>query len=370
MDKSQVVVFEKPNVPLEVREFDIPELEEGCILVKTLVSGVCGTDAHCWRGQVQMPVPVILGHESVGMIEKIAPDRKTDSVGEPVKEGDRIFWVAGHPCQQCYSCVALKDTTGCTNRRSYGWSYSCADYPYLTGGYSEYVFLTARSYFFRIPDSVPTDAAIAFGCGFPTAVKGFEVIQGVQPGESVVIQGAGPVGLSSLVMAKLGGASPIVVIGAPSSRLEMARKLGADETIDIAAMPEPEARVSKVRELLGGEADLVIEATGFPEAVSEGLDMCKTGGRYLVMGVFSDLGPVPINPSFIVRKNLRLYGSVFWEAKHLYQVLQLLARYNDQFSLQDAVTHRYGLEQSTSALEDVEALKCVKAVIQPGFQAS
>lgn len=98
--------------------------------------------------------------------------------------------------------------------------------------------------------------------------------------------------------------------------------------------------------------------------------MCKTGGRYLVMGVFSDLGPVPINPSFIVRKNLRLYGSVFWEAKHLYQVLQLLARYNDQFSLQDAVTHRYGLEQSTSAIEDVEALKCVKAVIQPGFQPS
>jgi len=81
MDKAKVVVFEKPNVPLEVKEFDIPELEEGCILVKTLVSGVCGTDAHCYRGQVQMPVPVILGHESVGMIEKIAPDRKNDSVG-------------------------------------------------------------------------------------------------------------------------------------------------------------------------------------------------------------------------------------------------------------------------------------------------
>ena len=370
MDKAKVVVFEKPNVPLAVKEFDIPELEEGCILVKTLVSGVCGTDAHCYRGQVQMPVPIILGHESVGMIEKIAPDRKKDSVGEPVKEGDRIFWVAGHPCLQCYSCVALKDTTGCVNRRSYGWSYSCADYPYLTGGYAEYVFLTARSYFFKIPDSVPTDAAIAFGCGFPTAVKGFEVIQGVQPGQSVVIQGAGPVGLSSLVMAKLGGASPIVVIGAPSSRLEMARKLGADETIDLSSLPEPEARVSKVRELLGGEADLVIEATGFPEAVSEGLDMCKTAGRYLIMGVFSDLGPVPINPSLIVRKNLRLYGSVFWEPKHLYQVLQLLAKYNERLSLQDAVTHRYGLEQCTAAIEDVEALKCVKAVIQPGYEAS
>jgi 5-exo-hydroxycamphor dehydrogenase len=262
--------------------------------------------------------------------------------------------------------VALKDTTGCTNRRSYGWSYSCADYPYLTGGYSEYVFLTGRSYFFKIPDSVPTDAAIAFGCGFPTAVKGFEMTRGVEPGQGVVIQGCGPVGLSSLVLAKLGGASPIVVTGGPSSRLEMAEKLGADHTIDISLLPDPEARVNKVKELIGG-ADLCVEATGFPEAVPEGIDMCKTGGRYLIMGVFSDLGPVPVNPSFIVRKNLKLYGSVFWEPKHLYQVLQLLATYNDRLSLQDAVTHRYGLEQSTSALEDVEALKCVKAVIDPSI---
>ena len=173
-------------------------------------------------------------------------------------------------------------------------------------------------------------------------------------------------GLSSLVLAKLGGASPIVVIGAPSARLEMAKKLGADHTIDISSLPDPEARVSKVKELMG-EAELCIEATGFPEAVPEGIDMCKAGGKYLLLGVFSDLGPVPINPSFIVRKNMKMYGSVFWEPKHLYRVLQLLATYNDQLSLQDAVTHRYGLEQSTSALEDVEALKCVKAVIDPSI---
>lgn len=366
MDKAKVVVFEKPNEPLSVKEFDIPELKEGCVLIKTLVSGVCGTDVHCWRGQVKMPLPVILGHESVGIIERIASDRTQDSVGEPVKEGDKIFWVAGHPCGKCYSCVVLKDTTGCVNRQSYGWNYSCTEYPYLTGGYSEYVYLTNRSFFFKIPDPVPADAAIAFGCGFPSAVKGFEVIGGVQPGEGVIIQGAGPVGLSSLVLAKLGGGSPITVVGAPSSRLEMAKKLGADFTVDISSLPDSEARVDQVRELVG-EADLCIEATGFPEAVPEGIDLCKPRGRYLVMGVFSDLGPVPINPSFIVRKNLKVYGSVFWEPRHLYQVIRLLEANNEQLFLQDAVTHRYGLQQSTSALEDVEALKCIKAVIDPSI---
>lgn len=366
VDKARVVVFEKPNAPLSVQEFDIPEMKEGSVLIKTLVSGVCGTDVHCWRGQVKMPLPVILGHESVGVIEKIAPDRNQDSVGEPVKEGDKVFWVAGHPCGKCYSCVVLKDTTGCVDRKSYGWNYSCNDYPYLTGGYAEYVFLTEKSFFFKIPDSVPADAAIAFGCGFPTAEKGFEIIGGVAPGEGVIIQGAGPVGLSSLVMAKLGGASPITVVGAPSSRLEMAKKLGADYTVDITSLPDSEARVKKVKELVG-EAELIVEATGFPEAVPEGIELCKPKGRYLVMGVFSDLGPVPINPSFIVRKNLKIYGSVFWEPRNLYKVIRLLATYNDQLSLQDAVTHRYGLEQSVSALEDVEALKCIKAVIDPSI---
>lgn len=358
--------MEKPNEPLQIRKVAIPELKDGCILVRTVASGVCGTDVHCWRGQVKMPLPVILGHESVGVIEALGAGRTQDSIGEPVAEGDRIFWVAGHPCGKCYGCVILKDTTTCSNRRSYGWSYSCKEYPFLVGGYSEYVFLTEKSFFFKIPASVPTDAAIAFGCGFPTAVRGFEVIGGVEPGQAVIIQGSGPVGLSSLVLAKLGGANPITVIGAPAARLAMAKKLGADHVVEIAAGDSAEGRVKKVREMVG-EADLVVEATGFPSAVSEGISLCRVKGRYLIMGVFSDLGATPIDPSLIVRKNQKLFGSVFWEPRHLYEVLRLLALYNDRLSLQDAVTKKYTLEESTTALEDVESLKCVKAVIAPVF---
>ena len=364
--KARVALLERANEPLRIREFSIPELGDGCVLVRTLATGVCGTDVHCWRGQVKMPLPVILGHESVGSIEALGAARTHDSIGEPVAEGDRIFWVAGHPCGKCYGCVILKDTTACSNRRSYGWSYSCAEYPYLVGGYSEYVFLTGRSYFFKIPPSLPTDAAIAFGCGFPTAVKGFEVIGGVEPAQSVVIQGAGPVGLSSLILAKLGGAYPITVLGAPQSRLQMAKKLGADHVIDVASITRSEDRIRSVRELVG-EADLCIEATGVPSAVAEGIEMCRQKGRYLILGVFSDLGPVPINPSLIVRKNQKLFGSVFWEPRHLYEVIRLLGLYNDKLSLQDAVTHKYPLEECVAALQDVEALKCVKAVIAPQF---
>ncbi|MBI2317864.1 MAG: zinc-binding dehydrogenase [Betaproteobacteria bacterium] len=363
-DKSIAAVMEKANEPLRMREFPIPEVKEGCVLVKTLASGVCGTDVHCWRGQVKMPLPMILGHESVGTIDKLGTGRSADSMGEPIAQGDRVFWVAGHPCGKCYGCVVLKDTTVCSGRRAYGTSYSCADYPYLAGGYSEYVFLTERSFLFKVPEAVPSEAAIAFGCGFPTAVKGFEVIGGVRPGTSVLIQGAGPVGLSCVVLAKLGGANPITVMGAPQARLEMARRLGADHAIDIAPLARPEDRVKKAREV-AGEADLCIEASGFPGAVAEGVELVRANGRYLVMGVFSDLGPAPVNPSIIVRRNLKLFGSVFWEPRHLHEVLRLLALYNDRLKLEDAVSAKYALENATQALQDVEALKCVKAIISP-----
>ena len=361
--KARAAVLEKANEPLRILEIPIPELEEGCVLVKTVASGVCGTDVHGWRGHLKLPLPVILGHESIGTIEGLGPGRTVDSMGEPVEEGDRIFWVAGHPCNKCYGCVILKDTTVCSNRRAYG-SVSCSDYPHLVGGYSEYVFLTERSFFFKVPGSVPTEAAIAFGCGFPTAVKGFEMIGGVGPGKSVLIQGAGPVGLSCVVMAKLGGAYPITVMGAPQLRLEMARTLGADRTIDIAQLARSEDRVKKAKEV-AGEVDLCIEATGFPAAVAEGVELVRVNGTYLMMGVFSDLGPGPINPSIIVRKNLKLFGSVFWEPRHLHEVLRLLSIHNDRLRLENAVTAKYSLEDATQALQDVEALKCVKAVIAP-----
>jgi threonine dehydrogenase-like Zn-dependent dehydrogenase len=190
------------------------------------------------------------------------------------------------------------------------------------------------------------------------------VIGGIGPGKSVLIQGAGPVGLSCLVLAKLAGAHPITVAGAPDLRLQIARRLGADRIIDITPLARPEERVKKAREV-AGEVDLCIEATGFPTAAAEGVELVRANGRYLLLGVFSDLGPAPINPSIIIRRNLRLYGSVYWEPRHLHEVLRLLSIYNHRLKLEDAVTAKYALEDATQALHDVEELKCVKAVIAP-----
>ncbi len=352
----------KPNEALSIREIESPTVDNGCVLVKTLVSGICGTDVHCWKGQVPLPLPVILGHESVGTIERLGSGRNCDSIGEPIVEGDKIFWVAGQPCGHCYFCVVLKDTTSCPHRRSYGTSWSCNDYPFLTGGYSERVFLTSKSSFFKLPSTVSPDSAIAFGCGFPTAVKGFESIR-LRPNENVVIQGCGPVGLSSLILAKMAGAGETIVIGDPPERLDLAKRLGASHVIRMKDTNTHE-RVKTIREVIG-EVDVCVEASGSPLAVPEGIEILRRNGRYLIMGVFSDLGGVEINPSLIVRKNIQLRGSVYWEPRHLYTVLSILKSRNSDLRLERAVTGRYTIEEAIKGLNDVESLRCVKAVIQP-----
>lgn len=362
--RTLAAVLVRPNQSLELREIESPPVGQGCVLVRTLITGVCGTDVHCQKGQVPLPYPVILGHESIGVIETLDKNRKLDSVGQPVSEGDRIFWVAGHPCGSCYYCLVLKDTTSCPNRRSYGTNWSSGTYPYLTGGYSKHVFLTEKTFFFKVPDSVPSEAAIALGCGFPTAVKGFESLGRIQPDDTVIIQGAGPVGLSSLVVARIAGAAKVIVLGAPAERLDMAKQLGASEVIDISDQESLRARISRNRENTG-LADICVEASGNPAAVSQGIEMLKPNARYLVLGVFSDLGEVQINPSLIVRKNIMIRGSVYWEPSHLYRVLKILTLRDSELKLENVVTNRYSLERANEALSDVGELRCVKAVIQP-----
>lgn len=360
--KSKAAILVKSNEVLSIRDVESPPVDDGCVLVRTLVTGVCGTDVHCWRGQVPLPLPVILGHESIGIIETLGNGRNRDSIGEEVAEGDKVFWVAGQPCGQCYYCLVLKDTTSCPHRRSYGTSWSCNDYPYLTGGYSENVFLTPRSHFFKLPNSVSPDSAIAFGCGFPTAVKGFESIK-IRPNEKVVIQGSGPVGLSSLILAKMAGAGETIVIGDPPERLDLAKRLGASHVIGVKDTTAQE-RARRIRELIG-EVDVCVEASGFPSTIPEGIEILRPNGRYLIMGVFSDIGGVEINPSPIVRKNIQLHGSVYWEPRHLHAALSILKSRNDILKLERAVTERYSLDDASKGLMDVENLRCVKAVIQP-----
>ncbi len=186
-------------------------------------------------------------------------------------------------------------------------------------------------------------------------------------GDVVVVQGAGPVGLASAMYANIAGAAKVVLVGGPASRLELALDLGAcDVALDIFSVPDPAERTARVlaETPAGRGADLVVEATGAPQAVGEGLDLCRKNGRYLVVGQYTDHGAVPLNPHLITRKQLKVFGSWAMTGEHYVKHVAAVPLLAQRFDLGRLVT-RYHLGQANQALADMRSGVTLKPVLSP-----
>jgi 5-exo-hydroxycamphor dehydrogenase len=346
--------------PLVLEEVPIPPLVDGAVLGRVLLAGVCGTDVHILRGQVPVKVPTILGHENVVRVEGIGGDRPlTDITGQAIRVGDTITWLP-KSCMRCYNCTILGDPSKCERRVSYGGWLAADRHPYLVGGFAEYVWLYPDSDLVVIPPEVSPEAVV-LGDALRVVLHGMERIGGVVCGDTVVIQGCGAVGMMSLLVARNAGAAKVIVIGAPASRLTLAREFGADETIDITVVSSG-GRVARVLELTGGRgADLVVECAGVPAAVIEGLEMLRVNGRYLILGHYGDAGTVALNPHVVNKKQVTITGS--WSAanRHFLQALSLLRR----VPVERLVTHRFALHEANEAILATERHEALKAVIVP-----
>lgn len=352
-----------PNAPIEVWERPVPAPGPGEVLVRITHGGVCGTDVHLWRGEMPLPGPVVLGHEGVATVEALGEGVGTDSAGVPLAVGDRVYWQPVAPCQRCYACTVLGDVSMCEN--AFAAVFKDAGGP-TAASYCEFATLGANLPFYRVPDGTPSDAVIALGCALPTMLQGLERLGGIRPGQSVVVQGCGPVGLAATWLAHLSGAGPIITIGAPARRLDMAMRFGATQVLDLTQITDPAARAGRVRDLTGGRgADVVIEAAGVLPAFTEGLSLVARAGRYLIVGLWSAPGTVAIEPRLINNLNLRIIGTALCQPRHLHQAVELVSAHHARYPLAEVVTHRYRLEQSQQALEAVARLETVKAVIAP-----
>lgn len=359
-------VLEAFGQPLVDREYPEPgELAPGEALVHVEIAGICGTDAHLWRGELPIPLPVIMGHESVGRIERMGPGLTHDWRGNALSAGDRITWASSINCGECFYCRIKRQPTRCLVRKAYGISYNANEAPHLRGGYAEKILLRAGSALFRLPDDLPSEAVVGAGCALTTAIHGIERAP-VTWGDVVVIQGSGPVGLAALAVSKESGAGRAIVVGGPRHRLQIARDFGADAVVDIAQFPDIEQRRQAILAETGPHgADIVIECVGHPAAVNEGLDLCRDGAQFLVLGQYANAGEISFNPHTVTRKQLRMVGSWGFEPRHVDAALTLLSRtaWKEKFAAE--ITHRYPLLQANAALEIVRTWQGGKTVLMP-----
>jgi 2-desacetyl-2-hydroxyethyl bacteriochlorophyllide A dehydrogenase len=359
----QAATMPSPNAPIELREFKEPELEPGAALLSTLYSEVCGTDVHLHHGKLAgVPYPIIPGHVSVGRVAKTR-GKLTSVNGDHIKEGDTVTFLDVHEtCNNCYHCLVAQQPTRCPSRRVYGITYSANDG--LLGGWSEAIYMKPGVKMIHLPKGLEPETFIGGGCGLVTALHSVDMAH-IRLGESVAVLGVGPVGQSIVALASLSGAGEIIAFDHVCDRLDYAHRMGSTENISLTT-PRKE-RLSMVHALTRGRGvDVVIEASGAPEAVSEALDIVRDGGRVVVCGHYTDNGAVEIHPHWqINRKHVTLQGCWGSRYEHFPRAVELAARFGHDKPWREMVGKRYNLTEAAEALSAIEKRSAVKALIAP-----
>ncbi|MCL4863874.1 MAG: zinc-binding dehydrogenase [Caldilineaceae bacterium] len=334
----------------EVREYPVPDPAPHAMVLRQELAGICGTDLHMWQNGIQGEMA--LGHENVGIIEALGKEVTKDAVGNPLREGDRVIFQPGTP------------------HGAYGFKTNPDVAPHFTGGFGEYMYL-AYPDTCVLKTNLPSEVAVLTE---PFTVGVHAVMRGrVQLGDTVVVQGSGAIGLVTLVCARMSGAAKIIVVGGPAKRLELARRMGADVTIDVEEIRTPEDR----RELVlaetpqKGGAHVVFECAGFLSAIPEGLAYVRRDGAFVEVGNFVDMGPVSLNVNqLMMRRNMRVEAIWGSQGDHFIRGLPLLER--NEYPFADMVSHVLPLEDIGKGFEALNGTYrlgdevVIKIVVQGG----
>lgn len=363
---ARAAVVREFGKPIQIEEVPIPkEVEPRALLVKIDATSMCGTDVHLWEGSLALKVdlPVILGHEMVGTIVAMGEDSELDSVGNLLKIGDRVVWTHSD-CGHCYFCTIARQPTLCSHRRSYMYE-SMEKPPFLMGAFATYGYILPGSGRVKVPDEVNDVKASLSSCAFRSVINATDQVGEIKATDTVVIQGTGPLGILATGVMRQAGAKRIIAIGAPESRLELAREFGADEVISIDEVKSSTDRLNRVLELTGGMgADVVFEFSGHPVAFAEGLQLVRKGGRYMVVGQLGE-GKTDVQPSLITKKNIRVMGSFSGDVSHYWEALQFIAAYQDKYPFHKLITHEYSLDEINVCIQRMQAFEEIKPVIYP-----
>ena len=354
--KGLAAVFTGGKRPVDIVSLDVPNLEPGGILVRNTGAAVCGSDLHGWRGDGDGPPSsrrMVGGHECSGVVESLGNEISTDSMGRKLEEGDRVVYPFFFPCLRCYQCVH-GELHACPNRYHPRFkTETFDDYPYCDGGFAQYWNLPAGHFVFKAPAEIPEQVLATVNCSLTQVT--WAIHQGnLKFGDTVVIQGAGGLGIYAMAIAADTGASKVIVIDGQSARLNLAKRCGATDTIDMREFGSPQERVARVHELTDGVgADIVVEVVGVAAATLEGLDMVRTGGTYLDVGNIS-------GGSFTMPGNRMIRGQIHWIGVGHYNpwvlenAVSWLTRASKKYPLFDLVSHTFPLDQIEKAFDTAE----------------
>lgn len=323
-------------------------------IVRVTTTAICGSDLHILHGFLPVEPGTVIGHEFVGVVEEVG------SAVTKVKPGDKVLSMAGVNCGRCRNC-RNRLIFACEN----GGIFGCGPmFGNLQGVQAEYArVMYADETLEKIPEGLTDEQVLFVGDILATAYMGVVGVnpdgKGIQPGSVVAIFGAGPVGLCTVAVARLFGASQVIVLDMLDYRLEVARRMGADKVINI-TQADP---VASIMDITGGQgADLVVEAAGSREAFLNCLAVASIGGTVSVVGVISE--PVEITFQQIIHKNITIQTGLA-NVIHTKRLVSLIQA--GKLDLTPIITHRLPLTEAVQAYEIFEKRLdgAIKVILKP-----
>jgi len=328
---------------------ETPAIGPDEILLKMEKAAICGTDIRILEGKKTKDVhyPSIIGHEFAGVIEQVG------SGVEGFASGDRIVAAPLIPCGVCRSCRTGRENA-CTHRRAIAYQYD--------GGFAEYIRIPAEiirnGNVLRLPDHVSFEEGALIE-PLACCINGMKNA-GVGFGDVVLIAGSGPIGLFHLQLAKIAGARKVIVSEPVESRRAMAKKLGADVTVD----PTSEDLTKVVMEHTDGlGADVVIMAIGVPSLVDQCLKLCRKGGGLNLFAGFAGDGVATLNVNIIHYNELRVTGATGLRRQEYFEAARLV--FDGRIEVKSIATHIYKIEQFHEAYEMWKSGAALKVLIEP-----
>ncbi len=323
-------VLVKPK-QIVIEDVDIPKPGKGEVLINVKYCGICGSDLHAYHGvHPFIKPPIVPGHEFSGVISEIG-----EGV-EGLKEGQRVVVEPLITCGKCTNC-RLGHYNRCIQMKVIGCQ--------VNGAFAEYVSVPAH----RV---IPLPDEVSFKHGAlvePLAVAVHAVKRaGVIGGSKVVVIGAGPIGLLTAFVAKRFGASEVLITDLSDYKLDVAKKLGIDYTVN--ARKEDPVKVAK--EVFGTEGvDVIFECVGSnPVTINQAIDMARRGARIVVVGVFR--GDIPVKIGFIQDRELELIGTAVYIFKDFLDAIEIIKR--KEINLDLLITKVFPLEEVANAFKYIE----------------
>ena len=334
----------RANVFRSVDEFGIEEVPRptagaGEAVIRVTLTTICGTDLHIVRGEYPVRSGLVIGHEPVGVIAELG-----DGV-TGYEVGDRVLVGAITPCGQCRACLSGNQSQ-CGHGGGYealgGWRFGNT----IDGAQAEYVLVpNAQANLAKIPDSLTDEQVVLLSDIASTGISGAESGK-VKIGDAVVVFAQGPIGLCATVGARLMGAGLVVGVDGDPNRLEMARRMGADVTLDFREVDV----VEEIKKLTGGGADVAIEALGTQQTFENALRCLRPGGTLSSLGVYSGKLQMPYDAFAAGLGDHRIVTTLCPGGKErMRRLMQIVER--GRVDLTQMMTHSFALDDIREAYD-------------------